>query len=761
MIFIPLSSHANFIQGLRKLFDDRDAMAMDVGFPGHYDELLEKMELERASFSVRSTEEESKQVDAYEAEVLAGPFTALSGQVLRVRSLSIQEAGCRSFLGGSDCSSRTYFDKAFDPNFIYFTMTDEEHRSSGHVTLVLGEARDERGNTKQVAFVDKIQNVPNQRLIPFLKAVAASILEEGYEMGIPEDVGDNNGISNMVNTRDFVEEKILPRLTEKLTNFYPHRHNYNFENQYSRAYGRLRVKIFRWDEDVPGYEIRKGRTYETRLAPNSLTKKSLFEELASLRDSANEEDVKKYIASGPIVAELGDLGVISRHEFAQDLEKITNDKKRSFQVRKQAMLENYLVHHSFNSLIDIDTDTKFVEPEKVAIVSEVKQWCKSSNRRKKAFCESLKENWVKAARSGNVEFMKTVSRRYVDVNDQDANGYSAVIIAAQNNNLEALNFLLGNKRVKARQPDNKGFTALDHAYVLGHKKIVARLKAEFPNWNLKSEKALQTLFAPMKFIKVPEGEFTWGQDNRIKTKVSSFEVMDVPMTQLMWASIAQANPANSDKGPSRVLINLNGKLIEAQPDFPIEAIKHKEVSTMLEWLNARSDLDDPWIYKLIPGHVRGAHYELITDAQFQQLSNEARTEDGRTLKDLIDQKEYEKLHEYAWIEDRDGDDTKQVATRKPLFINGQPIWDLVGNVFIWTRDAWSNSPAGGVDSYVATTPSTTNFTLRGAASNSHPNTVLNRVSEDANAYADVGVRLIRILPEGGKLKRSERPKPPL
>ena len=140
---------------------------------------------------------------------------------IRVRSLSIHEAGFRSVLGGNDCSSRTYFFKALNPNYNYFTQTDSHHRSDGHATIVLGEAQDANGGASQTAFLDKLQNVPNASISAFLEAVRQSVSEKGYALGIPEDVGNENGLSNESVTRQFVHDEILSKLKLKreLTGF--------------------------------------------------------------------------------------------------------------------------------------------------------------------------------------------------------------------------------------------------------------------------------------------------------------------------------------------------------------------------------------------------------------------------------------------------------------------------------------------------------------------------------------------------------------
>jgi len=218
---------------------------MDLGYEGHFQELQAGLRIEFPT-GLSKNENPSQNIQKIEQEILSqGKFTTKPTETVRVRSLSIQEAPFRSCLGGSDCSTRTYFSKALDPNYNYFTMTDSLNNSNGHVTIVLGEAINPQTNQKEkVAFIDKLQNIPNQKIPNFLQAVSLSLRERGYKLGVPEDVGDHNGLSNMDTTRHYVAQEVVPKLTQRLTTFVPHSHQYEFKNTYSRAYNKLNVKIY-------------------------------------------------------------------------------------------------------------------------------------------------------------------------------------------------------------------------------------------------------------------------------------------------------------------------------------------------------------------------------------------------------------------------------------------------------------------------------------------------------------------------------------
>ena len=116
-------------------------------------------------------------------------------------------------------------------------MTDSQGFSSGHMTIVLGEAKAESKKIK-VAFVDKVQNVDNTDIAPMLEGIRGSMEEQGYSLALPKDLGSHNGISNEQITTDFIAKSIAMD-KEKLTDFTPHPHSFKLDSQYSRAQSKL------------------------------------------------------------------------------------------------------------------------------------------------------------------------------------------------------------------------------------------------------------------------------------------------------------------------------------------------------------------------------------------------------------------------------------------------------------------------------------------------------------------------------------------
>jgi formylglycine-generating enzyme required for sulfatase activity len=372
------------IEGLKRILDERDTLAMQLGFKNHFNELQANLNIDYPR-GYSKNEDPHQIIEQLEKEVLKGSFKSEETEHLRVRSLSIQEAPFRSCVGGSDCSTRTYFSKALDPNFNYFTITDSANRSDGQMTIVLGTAKNHETHKEEpIAFIDKIQNIPNQILPDFLQAVAMSLGEHGYKLGLPESIGDHNGISNMDVTRHFVLQEILPQLQDKLWSFTPHVNSYKFENAYSRAYDSLDIKIIDPQNFNKNLQISAGKSYQPNYAPVNLEKSNLVKSFLKLKTSAEPLDLIKYINSSAVARELEKINLFSLNEFKQDLNHFIESKSLAFNIRKQASVNLFTLEQNIN--IWFQKLHLFNDVERSQILSEMDQWAHSPQ-------QSLKNNF--------------------------------------------------------------------------------------------------------------------------------------------------------------------------------------------------------------------------------------------------------------------------------------------------------------------------------------------------------------------------------
>jgi hypothetical protein len=333
------------ILAYRRVLDFRDRFAMKLGFRDHFDQVLREFG-EPAGVTMptgvpaihgmtemlrtleRAVESSSSIIDA-----------AVSSRT--VRHLSIVESPYRSCLGGSDCSSRTYLTRALDPNYHYFTITDESGHSSGHITIVLGDAK-LNDHDIRAAFIDKVQNVPHTDLPAMVEAIRRSVEEKGYRLILPNEMGDGNGISNEALTRAFVKESIKTESAAPVLGFQPHPHDYRFKNKYSRAELSLESHIVTPFESFNDVLIEPGdisSAWKTSRFDKSLDINKIVRASYRLKDSASLEDRIKYIGAMKSVRE-GKLRVDPLFEMT--LRRWISNPNEPFSLRKEAAVALWL-----------------------------------------------------------------------------------------------------------------------------------------------------------------------------------------------------------------------------------------------------------------------------------------------------------------------------------------------------------------------------------------------------------------------------------
>lgn len=332
----------------RKILADRDRFALELGFKGKFDEMMEKLAQPVGVYvpnGVPIVKGMNETLRRLEQGVVAGVQVDQSDErVLSkyiVRHLSLIESPFRSCLGGSDCSSRSYLSRALDPNYHYFTLTDPSGTSSGQVTVVLGTGS-RKGESIRVGFLDKIQNIPNSDLPRMLEAIRRSLGEKGYLLIIPDDVGDHIGISNEEMTRLFVSKKIVRDLDHPVLNFKPHPHQYQFPADLSRAELRLPSHAYAPLEAESHVEIASGELtlpWKVDRSSKGIDLNQLLARSVNLKNSDFIEDRLRYISSMKLAKS---AGLKIDPDFEEILNRWIEDEQQSFTLRKKIFIDQWL-----------------------------------------------------------------------------------------------------------------------------------------------------------------------------------------------------------------------------------------------------------------------------------------------------------------------------------------------------------------------------------------------------------------------------------
>ena len=375
-VLLKSSNPSQSYSALSSILNERDIVAFDLGFEGHFAEMKKSL---NANIS-----EDIQILEQIEADIQNEPYIVKGKNILRLRALSLQESPFRSCLAG-DCATDYYFEKAFDPNFLYWTLTDAKHNSSGHITVVLGRATNKKDQDVKTAFVDKIQNVSTEHILPMLEGIRLSLKEKGYILALPQKVGDLNGLSNEPVMGNYVKSKILAKAQNSLKAFKPHTHSYPFENLYSRSDEQLDLWEFE-PVKLEGVEITPGEVHNLKSASPSVSVHSLYAEILSLKDSRVEEEQIKFLDNLPTISQTKELNL--PEEYVTDhLDFVLQDRSFSFLVRKKALFA-WIKFNVLNQSLSYPLNwlekkaNSFSDQEVTNIIGEMSNWENSTGYRK-------------------------------------------------------------------------------------------------------------------------------------------------------------------------------------------------------------------------------------------------------------------------------------------------------------------------------------------------------------------------------------------
>jgi formylglycine-generating enzyme required for sulfatase activity len=715
------------IEALSKILDERDSMALELGYNHKFKGLQESLGVDYVT-GYSKNEDPHQQLEYFNDQLQTSSFISQKIDPLRVRSLTIQESPMRSCLGG-DCSTRSYFEKALDPNYFYFTLTDVSYNSRGHVTVVLGQAKNSQtGKLENVAFLDKIQSVPNQLIILFLQAINESLHEKGYVLGVPEYSGGHNGLSNEDGIRYFIDQEIVPNLKIKLKNYTPHKSEYKFKNSYSRAYEKLNLRMFDIVDPENNSEIIKGSSYEPHYADPEIGVEQLVKELNQFKNSNNPDDIVKYILMGKIVSKLQQVGAYSEYEFELDLRNIIQNKEIPFNIRKRTVFELLLYKYEIQRRIFRLDLLKIPDHEMKQIVSEVKQWSKTNDPRRKNFMKGLGQDINFCLNQDKPSFLKFyLDVNLIDINSRDQSNMSLFLKAVVNHKRNIVNWLLQDPKLDLSYRDQYGFTDIENAKLLGAHNLaeyIETIRPEAKGRDLKIKLRNSDGNPIMDFVKIHPGEFMMGQrENLYLVKLTKpFELMSVPTTQQIWSEvldlgdkyllqkvhlkkniIAKVYHQTMSKVRSQLKSYIGETSIPKNPSltkgsqYPVDSVSFKDVTEWFKVLNQLSQIEDANLQSqlalIFPEHQLGDHYRLPTDAEWEFVIRKRGSVIGGEPHGMT----AEELKNVAWFEDNSFGHTQPVGKKQPHIINGKPIYDLIGNINEWVSDFYMDDVQGGID----------------------------------------------------------------
>jgi formylglycine-generating enzyme required for sulfatase activity len=349
---------------------------------------------------------------------------------------------------------------------------------------------------------------------------------------------------------------------------------------------------------------------------------------------------------------------------------------------------------------DIDTDAL----EKVSNLigklnanpEQVSQFEKLKND--KEFSSSVGLIWTEAIRNSDIKALKKLSKlKLFDINSKNGSGFSPLVVAIYFEQMEIIDWLVKNPSLDLNIMNDQGLTDIEQARLMGKDKLADYIEIKRPE-----SKSRKFVFKErnkdgspvVDFVPIHPGTFMMGAaDNRVKVTITkSYNMSSIQTTQKTWRLIIDlannhlAGKISLNSDPSRFSGDQN----------PVERVSYNDVVTWFQALNELSKIDNLKIQeklkKLFPGHKLGSSYRLPTEAEFALVSRIMGLGSGNYS---FTNNDYDLL-DSAWYSRNSNSQTYPVGLKKPLMINGNPIYDISGNVWEYVSN-FSGRLQGGVD----------------------------------------------------------------
>ena len=492
--------------------------------------------------------------------------------------------------------------------------------------------------------------------------------------------------------------------------------------------------------------------------------KRIYSTFEHLQNSKDEADIKKYLdLLIPVVKNLEEMKILKTFEFPDYLDQILKSN-HSWNLREFAAQEElFLEMDPMKS-----NPAKYLSDHDMQVVAaKIKTWEKSDDPRQKKLYEKINDDWIHAIEKGEVAQIETfVKLKFFDLNYQNLSGFRILSLAHYYEQKDLVEWLIQNPKYDFASKNADGFTDVEQLRLIGENNLADRIQKTRPdaigrNFKVKERNAEKSELYPegipiVDFVKIKGGSFTMGDVLKVvKVRVTltkTFELMSTLTTQKLWKDVIDLA---SDHLPHKSSLNSTPSVFKGDMR-PVENISHEDITEWMEVLNKLSVSDQPTLQKVLshffPGHQKGDIYGLPTEAQWEfvarlrGLSNGIYSHsNGIHSHSNTDRK----IEDYAWISENSGTGTHPVGLKKPVFIEGKPIYDIHGNVWQFVADRHSNL-MGGVDPQGPPLLRNQSYVIRGGSWDLAPYYAR---SGDRSVYRnpglrynDAGFRLVRIRP---------------
>jgi formylglycine-generating enzyme required for sulfatase activity len=483
--------------------------------------------------------------------------------------------------------------------------------------------------------------------------------------------------------------------------------------------------------------------------------KNIFDRTSPLMNSKSASDQLKFVRIiNPIISVCESLKLINKEQLFGSIEKIINTRSFNFEIRKQAFFEFLLLDKYFTEISNSSIQLTSIEMD--SMTSEISKWSKSEDPRKLDFVKSLERYWLIAIKNGNIKNLEILHKyRIRDLNFKNISKVSILQLAAYYKQNELTDWLISNNNFDLNSKNKLGYNEIEQLLLSGNAELAEKIIQQHPEVEVSRiyVKAKNPDGSPIiDFIRIESGSFMMGpsfnifevSDNRVQTTISApFQILSVPTTQKIYQTILKLILETLPENEYKPLVD-DFKEISNNELMPQVSLSYLDVSLWTRGLTELSKIKDEDIQQilkhLLPGHKLGDIYRLPTEAEWEYMARlgglaESNYTFGNTDSELDDHVVY-----FA----NSANSYQPVGTKKPVFYNGKPIYDITGNISEWTSDWYGAKLQGGRDPKGAITGTTR--ILRGGSWAMGATQMLTsfRFTAQINArYPDNGFRLVR------------------
>jgi formylglycine-generating enzyme required for sulfatase activity len=436
--------------------------------------------------------------------------------------------------------------------------------------------------------------------------------------------------------------------------------------------------------------------------------KQVYNKLAPLKDSRNENDILKYInIISPILPELIKSKALTKDEFKNYL---IHKKKEglSTEVVCSVVIELALSEGADRFIENLnlkDLDTK----AKSLVIEKIKSFSQSKDHRKQTVFNKLSEEKESSFKENNARKLENLlNLDLIDLNVVNISGHSLLLEAAYYEAQNVIDFLISNRDFNVDRKNKHGRNDVEELRLLGKDEVADYIEQKMgqtksKKLKLKERSSKKTELYPagepiIDSVRIEPGTFMMGDTEKVSvTLTKAFDIMSVDTTNRMWKGVVELINTHS---PRQFNLLKEDPLRFKGLEYPVESISHDDITQ--QWLVALNQLSNMKnkaiqnsLAELFPGHFLGKKYRLPTEAEWEYVSRVS----GLATGDYGFGNTVKSLDENAWHDKNSGYQTHPVGLKKPIMINGKPVYDLHGNVWKWIQDSWDGSSKlpGGVD----------------------------------------------------------------